>query len=93
MIKVKTKMKNYFFPANVPKVILCIILFGINAEIRIKEKNKHSDEHLQRKFLLQSDKLLFQIVICGWRRIDCNFICSSSTPGIEEADRTAQRAL
>src|ERR671914_818833 len=35
-----TKMKAYFFPANTPKVILYIILFGMNAEIRINPKTK-----------------------------------------------------
>jgi hypothetical protein len=38
MTKVKTKMESYFFLANAPKVILCIILFGINAEIRVAAK-------------------------------------------------------
>ena len=40
MTKIKTKIKSYFLPTNAPKVILYIILFGINAEIRIKARTK-----------------------------------------------------
>jgi hypothetical protein len=44
----KTKMKSYFFPANAPKVILCIILFGINSEIRIKAKKINTQMNIYK---------------------------------------------